>query len=114
MHEMGIAEGILTSSLQAARDAGAERITSVSITVGRLTEVMEDALRFAWEAITPDTMADGATLEVVFVEPRSACADCGNEFDHGRYDGARCPACESYIVRLLRGRELKIDSIDID
>ncbi len=114
MHEMGIAEGILSSSLDAARDAGATRITTVNVTIGRLTEVMEDALQFAWEAITPETIAQDAVLQVTFVEPRSICADCGTEFDHGRYDGARCPACQGYVVRLLQGRELKIDSIDID
>jgi len=37
MHEMGIAEGILTSSLDAARDAGAARITGVFVTIGELT-----------------------------------------------------------------------------
>jgi len=114
MHEMGIAEGILTSSLDAAEDAGATRITRVFVTIGELTEVMEDALQFAWEAITPETMAEGSALTVTMVAPVSRCADCGHEWVHDRYSGAQCPSCEGWVVALLRGRELKIDSIDID
>jgi len=48
------------------------------------------------------------------VEPVSRCADCGHEWAHDRYSGARCPSCGGWVVMLLRGRELKIDSIDID
>lgn len=114
MHEMGIAEGILSSSLDAAVEADAVRITKVRVTIGVLTEVCEDALQFAWEAIRPGTLAEDATLEVTMVEASSRCADCGHEWTHDRYSGAQCPSCGGWLVRLLRGRELKIDSIDID
>ncbi len=114
MHEMGIAEGILSSTLTAAADAGAVCVNSVDITVGELTEVMEDSLHFAWEAIRGGTMAEGAALNVTMLEAASRCADCGHEWVHDRYSGAQCPACSGYIIALLRGRELKIDSIDID
>jgi hydrogenase nickel incorporation protein HypA/HybF len=114
MHEAGIAAGILGSAVAAAEEAGAARIAGVRVTVGVLTEVLEDALQFAWEAASADTLAEGATLEVTMVPARSECLDCGHEFGHGRYDGTRCPACEGYVVSLIAGRELKIDSIDID
>lgn len=114
MHEMGIAEGILSSAVQGAENAGGTRINEVDVTIGVLTEVMEDALQFAWEAITPDTIAEGSALNVTMLDARTRCSDCGHEWVHDRYSGARCPACESYLVMLLAGRELKIDSIDID
>lgn len=114
MHEMGIAEGILTSSLDAAGEAGARRITSVYVTIGELTEVSEDALQFAWEAIAPETLAEGSTLDITMVRAASSCADCGHEWEHDRYSGAQCPSCDSWVVMLRSGRELKIDSIDID
>jgi hydrogenase nickel incorporation protein HypA/HybF len=114
MHELGIAQGILDSAITAAKDAGATRINEVDITVGELTEVMEEALHFAWDAIAPGTLAEGASLNVTMVGGISKCALCGHEWEHGRYDGAQCPECKGYIVSLVRGRELKIDSIDID
>jgi hydrogenase nickel incorporation protein HypA/HybF len=114
MHELGIAEGILSSALLGAEGAAASRITSVDITVGELTEIAEDALQFAWEAIRVGTMAEDAALNVTMLDAASRCADCGHEWVHDRYSGAKCPSCGGYIVTLLRGRELKIDSIDID
>jgi len=114
MHEMGIAEGILSSSLDAAREAGARGISAVYVTIGELTEVSEDALQFAWEAIVPGTLADGSALDITMVRASSSCADCGHEWEHDRYSGAQCPACNGWVVMLREGRELRIDSIDID
>jgi hydrogenase nickel incorporation protein HypA/HybF len=114
VHETGIAQGILGSSVTAAEGADATRINTVFVTIGVLTEVMEDALQFAWEAIRPGTMAEGATLEVTMVDACSRCADCGHEWVHDRYSGAKCPSCGGYLITLLRGREMKIDSLDID
>jgi hydrogenase nickel incorporation protein HypA/HybF len=48
------------------------------------------------------------------LDARSRCADCAHEWVHGRYSGAKCPSCGGYLIGLLSGRELKIDSIDID
>jgi len=114
MHEMGIAEGILASAITAAEGAAATRINEVDVTIGVLTEVMEDALQFAWEAIRGGTMAEDAVLSVTLVDARSRCADCGHEWTHDRFSGAQCPSCEGYLVSLLQGRELKIATIDID
>jgi hydrogenase nickel incorporation protein HypA/HybF len=114
MHEMGIAEGILSSSLEAAESAGARGITGVYVTIGELTEVSEDALQFAWEAICPGTRAEGSVLDITMVPATSRCADCAHEWVHDRYSGARCPSCGGWVVMLQQGREMKIDSIDID
>lgn len=114
MHEMGIAEGILSAAIGGAEEAGATRINQVDVTIGVLTEVMEDALQFAWEVLRADTMADQARLGVTMLDARTRCSDCGHEWVHDRYSGAQCPSCQSYLVLLLAGRELRIDSIDVD
>ena len=62
VHEMGITQGILASAFEAADKAGATRITEIRISVGELTEIQDFALQFAFESLTPGTMAEGATL----------------------------------------------------
>lgn len=114
MHEAGIAAGILKTVIDAAEGAGASRVNTVDVTVGELTEVVEDALHFAWGAATGGTIAQGSKLAITMVPARSRCADCAEVFGHGRYDGGRCPVCGSYVVDLLAGRELRVDGIDID
>lgn len=113
MHEMGVTSGILETCFKAAEEAGEERITEIRIKVGELTEIVEFALQFAFEALTPGTMAEGATLVVETVAAKSRCGECGIEYEHDRFQMA-CPECESLMVELLQGRELLIDSIQTD
>lgn len=110
---MGITQGILEASFEAAAKAGATRISEIRITVGDLTEIQTFALDFAFEALTPGTIAEGATLVVTTVAPRSRCRECPTEYDHDRFQMV-CPECGSMNVELLSGRELQIDSIEAD
>jgi hydrogenase nickel incorporation protein HypA/HybF len=113
MHEMGIVSGILTASVDSAARQDAIRINEIRIRVGELTEIANDALYFAFEALTPGTLAEGAELVVEWVPGRSKCLQCGTTFSHGRFD-IECPECTSYFCELVEGRELEIESIDID
>jgi len=113
VHEMGITQGILTSSFEAAENAGATRITEIRISVGELTEVVDFALQFAFDSLTPGTMAEGATLTVNHVCARSHCNDCGTDYEHDRFQMV-CSNCGSLNVALLQGRELQIDSIEAE
>lgn len=113
MHEMGITAGILASVTEAAEAEGATRINEVDISIGDLTEIVEDALQFAWEALTPGTMAEGSTLVVTHVPAKSRCMQCQAEFEHDKYD-LTCPKCDAFMIENLTGRELQIDSMDID
>lgn len=113
MHEMGIVSGILTASVDSARRMDAVRINEIRVRVGELTEIVDEAMHFAFEALSPGTLAEGAVLVVERVAGRSVCAECGESFNHGRFDVA-CPACESYFCSLVEGRELEIESIDVD
>jgi hydrogenase nickel incorporation protein HypA/HybF len=110
---MGICDGILSASLDAAAKEGATRINSIDVTIGELTEIQEEALQFAFGVLSKDGVAEGSVLNVTIVPARSRCADCSAEFGHGRFDAA-CPECGSYLCELLQGRELRIDGIDID
>jgi hydrogenase nickel incorporation protein HypA/HybF len=113
MHELGITEEILRTALEAAAKEGATRVNDVSISVGELTEVMEFALQFNWDVVTQGTIAESATLTVNMIRPRSRCLSCSHEYDHHKLDFT-CPECGNAFVDNLAGRELQIDSIDID
>lgn len=113
MHEMGVTAGIIEAAVDAAEQAGATRITRIELTIGEFTEVVEEALRFAFDALAPGTLAEGAELAVSMVGALSRCVDCGVEFSHERFE-MMCPDCGSIDIEALQGRELRIDSIEID
>jgi hydrogenase nickel incorporation protein HypA/HybF len=111
MHEMGITQGILSASFDAAKQADADCITEIRVSVGELTEIQEFALQFAFEALTPGTMAEGATLVVAHIPATSKCNECGLEYAHDRFE-MLCPECGTFNVTPLTGREMRIDSIE--
>lgn len=113
MHEMSIIAGVLDSVVPAAQEAGALRVLSITLRIGDMTEVVDEALDFAFEVLTEGTLCEGAKLNVVKVHPRSVCFDCGQEFDHDRFHRA-CPQCGSMTTQLCAGRDMEIESIEVD
>ena len=113
MHELGIMTGVLQAVEESAKQAGSEKVLKISLSVGVMTEAIEDALRFAFEALSEGTMCESAELEITMIPPISICAECGNEYEHDRFH-MLCPECGSSFTQLIQGKELQIDSIEVD
>lgn len=113
MHELGIMTGVMDAVTKSAQEAGAEKVLKITLSVGVMTEAIEDALQFAFEALSEGTICEGAEFVVNMVQPRSRCLECGTEFEHDRFH-VLCPICESFTTELIAGRELQIDSIEVD
>jgi hydrogenase nickel incorporation protein HypA/HybF len=110
---MGITAEVLAAVSEAAERAGAVRVNRVTITIGGLTAIMPYALHFAWDALTPGTLVEGAVLNIVEVPARSRCGECGTEFEHDQYDRL-CPSCGNFMCEVIAGNELRIDDVDVD
>ncbi len=116
MHELGIMTGVMDAVTSSAQQAGATRVLKVSLSVGEMTEAIEDALIFAFEALSEQreyALCEGAELEITMVRPKSRCLECGAEYEHDRFH-MLCPECNSFATELIAGRELQIDSIEVD
>lgn len=114
MHELGIMTGVMDAVTKSAHDAGAGKVLKVTLSVGEMTECIQDALEFAFEALTEDDpFVRDAELTINMIKPKSRCLECGAEFEHDRFH-MFCPECDSFATELLAGRELQIDSIEVD
>lgn len=116
MHELGIMTGVMDTVCQSAREAGATKVTSVTLSIGEMTECVYDALVFAFEALRdlPEyALCSGAELEANLIQPESVCLECAEVYKHDRFH-MLCPACGSFATELIAGRELQIDSIEIE
>jgi hydrogenase nickel incorporation protein HypA/HybF len=110
---MGITAEVLASVNDAAVKAGAVRVTLVRLSIGELTAIMPFALQFAWEAMTPGTLCEGAVLEITEIRARSRCLECGTEWEHDQFDRL-CPSCGTFACEVLAGNELRVDGVDVD
>jgi hydrogenase nickel incorporation protein HypA/HybF len=110
VHELSLADAILAI----ARDhAGARRVTAVDVRIGRLRQVVPDALEFAFELVASGTNAEGATLRVEHVAARVACAGCGAATEVTAFP-LLCARCGSSDVAVVAGEELQVESIDVE
>lgn len=113
MHEMSIAEGIVDIALDTAKENHGQKVKSIQVQIGRLSGVEPDALHFCFDAVTKGTIAEGARLDIEVVPIKGQCLECNHEFSVENYL-FRCPQCESTVVHVSSGRELRVLSIDID
>jgi hydrogenase nickel incorporation protein HypA/HybF len=113
MHELSIMQSALSMALEQARQAGASRVHEIRLRIGALSGVVPEALEFAFEALTPGTLAEGAQLAIEHVPARFWCADCAREFVSDDLL-AECPDCHALSREIRSGRELEVASLEID
>lgn len=113
MHEVGIAQSILEAGQkESALHAGA-KLMRIGVRIGALSGVDEDALRFAFSAITQGTELDAVGFEIHSCPRRNCCMECGCEFESGVYSDP-CPQCMSERTLLIGGEELDLAYVEVE
>lgn len=113
MHELSVTQSILDISLRNAKDAGAKQITGINLVIGEFASIVDNSVKFYWDIVSEGTIAQGAELHFERISGEMTCADCGHSFHPGGDDFA-CPNCKSQSVRITKGEEFRVDSIDIE
>lgn len=113
MHELAVTEAMLGLVRTEAEKAGATRVTKVCLALGEMSSIVEESVRFYWEAISPGTLAEGAELEFRGVAPLAACRACGTEYAPESRD-MRCPRCGEALATLLAGDEFRVEAIEVE
>ena len=89
------------------------QVTRLGLSIGRLSGVQADSIRFAFELLSPGTLVEGATLEIE--EPRAVCicAGCGVRTELHELS-LHCPVCGSSEISLEGGQEMLLQTIDVE
>ena len=113
MHETALMANILSIATENLKGYNIEKVNSVSLKVGRLANVLNDALEFAFESQTASGLFKGARLDIEIVPITACCEKCGKEFQSMDIPPL-CPVCGSNEVKITGGTEIFIDSVDVD
>jgi len=113
MHELSITQHILDIVTRHAQRADAKRVTSINLVVGELTGFVDDSIQFYFDMLSPDTLAHGARLCIRRVPALVHCTDCGEEFSPQGYSWL-CPKCQATGGEIVSGRELLVESIEVE
>jgi len=114
MHELSIAASIVEAVTETAAAYPGARVSVVRLRVGALAAVVEDSLKFCWSITTEGTPLAGAALAVRTMPVVIHCARCGVDEELGGVQSFRCPRCGEPAADLRQGRELEIESIEIE
>jgi len=109
MHELSITQSVVEA---VADRVGERRVTVVRLSIGRLSGVVVDSVRFCFDLVAEGTVIEGAVLEVDEPTGHCRCRDCAAEFD---VDDpiVLCPRCGSADVDVQSGRDLRIVSVEV-
>jgi len=114
MHELSIAASIVESVTESAAAYPGARVKEVRLRVGALASVVEDSLQFCWELATEDTPLAGSKLVITKLPIVVFCDTCDKDVEIEGVQSFRCPQCGAQAIDLRQGRELEIDSIELD
>lgn len=117
MHEMSIVASILTIVNDELKKNNATQLLAVKVCYGSLSNVVPDALQFAFEAQTMDTSFASARLELEEIPLKLKCCACEQVFSPAKEDGlfAPCPQCGQPLGhRVEQGDELFVQHIDAE
>lgn len=111
MHEASIVESLI--DLVRQNVTGPSLVRRVNVSVGLLSGVSPDAMRFYFDLMREDALNPQAEL-VVSLEPLLAhCQSCGA--DHSLEETSWvCPACGASALTFRNGDELHLRSIEVE
>jgi hydrogenase nickel incorporation protein HypA/HybF len=113
VHELSLIASVFEVLEEKAREHGATRVTRVVLSVGVLAGAVPDLLESAFDVYKKGTLAADARLEISVVPVKVRCPDCGGETVREEADFS-CAACGSRRVEIVAGRELFVQTIELE
>lgn len=112
MHEISLMQQVIEMAQGYAAQHQAQTIHRIRLRVGAGAGVVPEALEFAFEAVTHQTLAAGAALEIETVPIRCYCPACDAEFEPDDVIYL-CPGCQRLSTDLRQGRDLELASLEM-
>jgi hydrogenase nickel incorporation protein HypA/HybF len=112
MHEMAVAQSIIDAILEQTKQTGAKPIRA-RISCGQFNTLNDEAMQFAFEAISEGTSCHGMRLEIKHIPLRAKCQDCGEVFMFDIYSPA-CPKCKVEHFNFEPDAPLLLEEIEFE
>lgn len=114
MHEMPYTQNIFQIVIDYAKKHNSSKVKKVYLKIGNMTGVVEDSVRFYWESLTVGSVAEGAELVVEHVPIKVRCYNCSTEYVAEDQFSFVCPECKFFGGEVLSGKEVVVESIELE
>jgi hydrogenase nickel incorporation protein HypA/HybF len=113
MHEVSIAQSIISIVERSIPENNSKKVTSVYLSIGKLSGIENEALKFAFSIIKKDTILRDAEMIIETIYGKAVCNDCGNNFELSEY-ATPCPTCNSFSLKITEGKEMNVTHIELE
>ena len=111
MHELSVISSLFKIIEEVAEENHLTKITTVTLKLGKLQQIVPEMLTFAFETVSQGTKAEGARLNVEYAPITMRCNACQTQFivEEHLY---LCPACKQTDLTMLQGAEILLESLE--
>ena len=113
MHELSVTRSVLEIALAHAQRVGANRIQRINLVVGDLSGIVGESVQFYFGFVSRGTPAEGAELSFRHIPAQFRCHSCGAVYEPEGSDWS-CPLCGEMEPEPVGGRELLVESIEVE
>jgi hydrogenase nickel incorporation protein HypA/HybF len=114
MHELSMITSVVETVTESLTPYPGAKVLEVRLKVGALSSVIPESLEFCYGIVAEGTPLEGSRLVVDVLPVVVHCAHCDQDAELDGIQSFRCPRCGEPCNDLRQGRELEIDSIEID
>jgi hydrogenase nickel incorporation protein HypA/HybF len=104
---------MLNLVLEQAGKARAKEVKKINLVIGEMTGVVDECVQFYFDFLSKGTLADGATISFSVVPTTARCRGCGKLFEVREFDWT-CPHCRGNNIEIVAGKELFVESIEVE
>lgn len=110
MHEISLLENVREILQEHANSQDFKQVKKITLEIGQLSCVEPDALRFGFDIVMKDSLAEGAELILIEVPGKGVCTACGQESILDKlYDP--CEFCKHPFVTVTQGNDMTIKDL---
>ena len=114
MHELAVASELLDLVLRVAQEQAARQVTAARLRIGAASCLSPDSLVFGFEALAAGTAAAECRLEITRTPAGASCVQCGWRGALAELGGLACPDCRTTPLTIQDGRDLTVESVDVE
>ncbi len=112
MHELSIAMGIIKIAEDETRKTHTKKVEIIELEIGTLAGVELESLNFVWPSAVKGTVLENAQKKIDVIQAKGKCLECDSIFIlENIYDS--CPKCNSFLKGIIKGKELRVKSLEV-
>ena len=112
MHETAVAESILKTILDNAKQTEARPVSAV-ISCGQFNALNDECMQFAFEAAAAGTACEGMELKIKHIPLQATCKQCKTTFEFDVYKPI-CNGCDSAEFDFEPDAPLLLEEIEFE